>query len=166
MLIKARELTIAKKVSFERCAIEDFKAEDESFDVIFSSLALHYVEDLNATFHKASKLLKSKGYFCYSVEHPIFTSNSSQDWHYQNGEIQHWPLDNYFHEGLRKTEFLGSEVVKYHRTLETHITTLLAQGFEIRSVSEPKPSNEMIEKMGWQDELRRPMMLIITAMKK
>ena len=166
MLEKARELTDKGNVTFERCAIEDFDAEDESFDVIFSSLALHYVADLRSVFHRAFKLLKPKGVICYSVEHPIFTSNSSQDWYYEKSKIQHWPLDNYFHEGERKTEFLGSEVIKYHRTIETHISTLLSEGFEIRSVLEPKPSEEMVEKMGWQDELRRPMMLIITAVKK
>ncbi|AEX21756.1 bifunctional 2-polyprenyl-6-hydroxyphenol methylase/3-demethylubiquinol 3-O-methyltransferase UbiG [Vibrio sp. EJY3] len=166
MLEKARELTDKGNVTFERCAIEDFDAEDESFDVIFSSLALHYVADLRSVFHRAFKLLKPKGVICYSVEHPIFTSNSSQDWYYEKSKIQHWPLDNYFHEGERKTEFLGSEVIKYHRTIETHISTLLSEGFEIRSVLEPKPSDEMVEKMGWQDELRRPMMLIITAVKK
>lgn len=115
---------------------------------------------------KASKLLKSKGVLCYSVEHPVFTSNSSQDWYYENNKIKHWPLDNYFLEGERKTTFLGSEVIKYHRTIETQISTLLSEGFEIRSVLEPKPSDEMVEKMGWHDELRRPMMLIITAVKK
>lgn len=166
MLEKARELTDKGNVTFERCAIEDFDAEDESFDVIFSSLALHYVADLRSVFHRAFKLLKPKGVICYSVEHPIFTSNSSQDWYYEKSKIQHWPLDNYFHEGERKTEFLGSEVIKYHRTIETHISTLLSEGFEIRSVLEPKPSDEIVEKMGWQDELRRPMMLIITAVKK
>ena len=166
MLEKARELTDKGNVTFERCAIEDFDAEDGSFDVIFSSLALHYVEDLRSVFQKSFKLLKSKGVICYSVEHPIFTSNSSQDWYYEKSKIQHWPLDNYFHEGERKTEFLGSEVIKYHRTIETHISTLLSEGFEIRSVLEPKPSEEMVEIMGWQDELRRPMMLIITAVKK
>ncbi|EMB7846559.1 class I SAM-dependent methyltransferase [Vibrio vulnificus] len=166
MLQKARELTDNKNVVFEQCAIEDFQAEEASFDVIFSSLALHYVEDLNSVFSKASKLLKLGGVLCYSVEHPVFTSNSSQDWHCDNGKTQHWPLDNYFHEGQRATKFLGSEIVKYHRTIETHISTLLSEGFEIRAVLEPKPSNEMVERMGWHDELRRPMMLIITAVKK
>lgn len=166
MLMKARELTDKGKVTFEQCAIEDFEADEASFDVIFSSLALHYVEDISSVFHKASKLLKSKGVLCYSVEHPIFTSNSSQDWHYENSKVQHWPLDNYFHEGQRVTEFLGSEVIKYHRTIEHHISALLSEGFEILAVLEPKPSDEMVEKMGWHDELRRPMMLIIKAIKK
>lgn len=166
MLQKARELIDKENVTFEQCAIEDFDANEASFDVIFSSLALHYVEDLSSVFLKASKLLKSKGVLCYSVEHPVFTSNSSQDWYYENNKIKHWPLDNYFLEGERKTIFLGSEVIKYHRTIETQISTLLSEGFEIRSVLEPKPSDEMVEKMGWHDELRRPMMLIITAVKK
>ena len=46
MLNKARELTTGRNVTFEQCAIEDFDAVDGSFDVVFSSRALHYVEDL------------------------------------------------------------------------------------------------------------------------
>ncbi|WP_105901553.1 class I SAM-dependent methyltransferase [Vibrio gangliei] len=166
MLAKAKALTTANNVEYQQCAIEDFTAEPGSLDVIFSSLALHYVEDLASVFRKSAELLKTGGVLCYSVEHPIFTSNASQDWHYQDGQIQHWPLDNYFHEGLRKTSFLGSEVVKYHRTMESHITLLLDSGFDIQAVVEPKPSDKLVEEMGWHDELRRPMMLIIEAMKK
>lgn len=57
-------------------------------------------------------------------------------------------------------------MVKYHRTIETHVMALLKAGFEITALIEPAPTAEMIEKMGWQDELRRPKMLIIKAKKK
>lgn len=75
-------------------------------------------------------------------------------------------MDHYFAEGQRETQFLGNHVVKYHRTIEIHVMALLKAGFEITALIEPLPSDEMIEKMGWQDERRRPMMLIIKAKKK
>ena len=107
------------------------------------------------------------GDFIFSVEHPIFTANNEQDWYYnKNGEIQHWPVDNYQYEGIRTPKFLGEEVIKYHRTLETYINTLIQNGFVITKISEPIPPQHMIDSLpGFKDELRRPMFLMISAKK-
>lgn len=67
----------------------------------------------------------------------------------------------------RKSVFLGEEVTKYHRTLTTYLGALAANGFEIIAVEEPQPSGELLNTVpGMRDELRRPMMLIISARKK
>lgn len=102
------------------------------------------------------------------MEHPVFTAQGRQDWHYDgSGGIMHWPVDGYFAEGPRKAVFLGEEVTKYHRTLTTYLGALAANGFEIIAVEEPQPSGELLNTVpGMRDELRRPMMLIISARKK
>lgn len=52
------------------------------------------------------------------MEHPVFTSQGTQDWWYdEKGEILHFPVDNYYYEGPRQANFLGEQVTKYHRTL-------------------------------------------------
>lgn len=63
--------------------------------------------------------------------------------------------------------FLGEEVVKYHKTLTTYINSLLQTGFEICELIEPEPSKIMLDTIPeMKDELRRPMMLLISAKKK
>ncbi len=167
MIEKAKALTHSSIIRYERKAIEDFEAVAGSFEVVLSSLTLHYIRDLAPIFVKVSKLLVSGGNLCYSVEHPVFTSMEQQDWCYdEDGKISHWPVDGYFQEGLRRTNFLGAEVIKYHRTVESHFRALSAGGFSVENLAEPLPSNEKIKKMGWQDEIRRPMMLIIRAVKR
>lgn len=167
MLEKARQLNTAKNVVYQHSSIENFSAEAASFDLIISSLALHYVQDLDAVFEKAAQLLVPHGELYYSVEHPVFTSRAQQDWIYSHEKQPlYWPVDHYFEEGQRETQFLGTYVMKYHRTIETHVMALLKAGFEITALIEPLPSDAMMEKMGWQDERRRPMMLIIKAKKK
>jgi len=167
MLEQAQHLCATKNIRYQQSAIETFNAEAASFDLIMSSLALHYIQDLDAVFEKAAHLLAPKGELYYSVEHPVFTARAQQDWIYDHEKQPlYWPVDHYFEEGQRETQFLGAHVVKYHRTIETHIMALLKAGFEITALIEPSPTAEMIEKMGWQDELRRPMMLIIKAKKK
>ena len=89
-------------------------------------------------------------------------------WYYdQDGKRAHWPVDRYFSEGKRTAVFLGEEVVKYHKTLTTYINSLLQTGFEICELIEPQPSEMMLDTIPeMQDELRRPMMLLISAKKK
>ena len=89
------------------------------------------------------------------------------DWYYdENGNILHFPVDNYYYEGKRKAVFLGEEVVKYHRTLTTYLNTLLTHGFELSQVVEPQPPESMLHIPGMLDEMRRPMMLIVSARKR
>jgi ubiquinone/menaquinone biosynthesis C-methylase UbiE len=43
----------------------------ETFDVILSSLVLHYVEDLTETFREWSRLLRPSGTLVFPTHHPI-----------------------------------------------------------------------------------------------
>lgn len=168
MLNEARSRTESKAVQYIRMPIEDIDFPPDSFDVAVSSLAFHYIESFGMICSKVSQCLASGGDFVFSVEHPVFTAHGTEDWYYDSqGNKLHWPVDRYFEEGIRKTVFLGEEVYKYHKTLTTYVNTLLQSGFEIRGLVEPEPAAPMLEGTpGMQDELRRPMMLLIAARKK
>jgi len=167
MLQVAREKTDAK-IRYLQLPIEDINFAKASFDVVMSSLAFHYIQSFDEVVKKISHTLRAGGDFVFSVEHPVFTSHGIQDWIYnEKGEILYFPIDNYFYEGERNSNFLGERVIKYHRTLTTYIELLLSNGFEITGVVEPRPSDYLLESVpGMKDELRRPMMLIISARKK
>lgn len=167
MLDIAKQKTAYPEVSYLCAAMEDIDFPDGSFDIVLSSLALHYIENFDVIAKKVFKFLKPQGGFVFSVEHPVFTSYGTQDWYYsENGTILHFPVDNYYYEGKRHARFLGEEVIKYHKTLTTYINGLLSNGFQIKAVVEPKPPEEMIETVpGMKDEMRRPMMLIVSAFK-
>ena len=57
-------------------------------------------------------------------------------------------------------------MVKYHRTLTTYLNTLLENGFDLQNIIEPQPPVDMMELPGMEDEMRRPMMLIVRAQKR
>lgn len=167
MLGIARELTDDPGISYIQLPIEDIEFDEEQFDLVLSSLALHYIRSYGEVCAKVFRYLKPGGRFVFSVEHPIFTSREAQDWHYDNqGNILHWPVDDYQHEGLRTTTFLTDHVVKYHRTLSTYLKELIRAGFAIRAVEEPVPSDDMLAANPvMRDEWRRPMFLIVAAQK-
>lgn len=167
MLDRARQLAEGLPLDYIQAPIEDIQFEDEAFDTILSSLALHYVSDFQSVSDKVYRFLTAGGSFVFSVEHPIFTAQGSQDWYYDEDGIRiHWPVDNYHAEGLRRPKFLGQEVVKYHRTLSTYINGLVQSGFTIESVEESHVTEEMLkENPGFKDENRRPMFLLVAARK-
>lgn len=167
MIQTARTINAAPSIEYRRVAMEDLDFPERSFDVVLSSLALHYVEAFAPLVRNISKWLVSGGSFVFSVEHPVFTSYGTQDWYYdENGEILHFPVDNYYDEGPREAIFLGETVIKYHRTVTTYLNTLLQNGFVLRHIIEPQPPEDMLELEGMKDELRRPMMLLVAAVKQ
>ncbi|MCI9415154.1 MAG: class I SAM-dependent methyltransferase [Clostridiales bacterium] len=168
MLEGARSRTDSSAVRYVRAAFEDIDFPAGSFDVVISSLAFHYTPDFSRICAKVRECLTAGGDFVFSVEHPVFTACGTQDWVYDGeGKPLHWPVDRYFIEGKRETRFLGEEVVKYHKTLTTYVHTLLTGGFELTGLVEPQPAPELLHTVpGMEEELRRPMMLLVAARKR
>ncbi len=168
MLDEAKSKTGSEKIQYLCLPMEDIEFEPDSFEVVISSLAFHYIQSFENIADKINKFLTLGGDFVFSVEHPVFTANGSQDWYYDNqGKRLHWPVDRYFEEGDRKAVFLGEEVIKYHKTLSSYLNTLIKAGFEITGIVEPKPEEKLLNTSAeMMDELRRPMMLLISARKK
>ena len=166
MLEGARTRNRNPRIVYERVAMEDIHYLPDSFDVVISSLALHYVEDFPLVCRKVYDCLTDGGYFVFSCEHPIFTAYGTQDWYTdEKGNILHWPVDRYFQEGERTAHFLDCDVTKFHKTLTTYINTLLQLGFTLTGLVEPEPDPRLMDVPGMKDELRRPMMLLVSARK-
>lgn len=167
MLKRASEINADKSIQYRCCAMEDLCFDGETFDIVLSSLAMHYVADFKSLASKIYTWLKKGGVFVFSVEHPVYTANKTQDWYYdKDGNILHFPVDNYYYEGKRDVVFLGERVIKYHRTLTAYLETLLHNGMRIQHVIEPMPPQEMRELPEMREEMRRPMMLLISAIKE
>lgn len=166
MIEVANKKNSDEKIIYDCKAMEDLVFQPEAFDIVLSSLALHYIEDYQKLIQNISLWLKDGGILIFSVEHPVFTSNGTQDWYYdENGIILHFPVDNYYYEGEREAIFLGEKVKKYHRTLTTYLNTLLQNGFVLQNIIEPQPPENMMNIPGMKDEMRRPMMLLVSAKK-
>jgi SAM-dependent methyltransferase len=167
MLARAKATTDDPGIEYRRSAIEDIDFLANEFDVVISSLALHYVERFDFVCQNVDRCLISAGAFVFSVEHPIFTALAAQEWcRGPKGDRLHWPVDNYQQEGPRRTDWMADDVVKYHRTVATYINTLINFGFRISKLLEPQPIPEMlIEQPGLRDDCRRPAFLLIAAVK-
>ena len=164
MVEEAKKRNAEKQIEYRVCGIEEYEYPETMWDCVVSNLALHYIEDIESVFQKVHRTLKPGGIFLFNIEHPVFTAGVGQDWVYtQEGKPQYWPVDNYFIPGERNTRFLGCDVAKQHHTLTQILMGLLNNGFLLEAVEEAKPSGEMMGIPGLEDELRRPMMLLVKA---
>ncbi len=165
MLARARE--DQARIEYIHLAIEDARFDPASFDVVTSSLAFHYVERFDLICANVARWIVAGGTFAFSVEHPIFTALAEQWFLREDGSRAHWPVDNYRAEGIRSTRWFVDGVIKFHRTVETYINTLIDCGFEIARLLEPEPTAEAIrERPKLIDECRRPPFLLISARKR
>ncbi|MBO9632178.1 MAG: class I SAM-dependent methyltransferase [Chitinophagaceae bacterium] len=168
MLEQARATTQDPAIDYKQMAIEDIDFAPATFDLVFSSLALHYVQPYAAVCNKIHSMLKPGGSFVFSVEHPVFTAIDAQDWYLDDkGNRLHWPVDNYQDESIRHTNFLGHQVIKYHRTFSTWLNALISAGFSITRIGEPAPNAQTLKQYPeMKDEVRRPIFLLIAATKE
>ena len=168
MIEEAKKRNASPCIDYRCMAIEDFDFLPDSFDVVVSSLTFHYLESFDDICRKVNTCLVKGGIFVFSVEHPVFTAYGSQNWYYgEDGKPMHWPVDHYFKEGKRKAVFLGEEVVKFHKTLTTYVNGLIKTGFRVTALIEPEPDRALFDAIpGMEDELRRPMMLLVSSVKE
>jgi len=167
MLARAKEETNDPAIQYRRCAIEEIDFADGQFEVVISSLALHYLRSVDVVYRNVSRWLTTGGAFVFSVEHPVFTAMAAQQWCLTpTGERRHWPIDDYHEEGQRHTNWMADDVIKFHRTTATYVNTAIDSGFRITKLLEPAPTAEMLDRSPeWKDERRRPMFMLIAAVK-
>lgn len=164
MLAQARSMTADPGISYEKADLERLQLPVGSFDVAYSSLALHYVENLGRLFEQINRATVSGGRLVFSVEHPLFTAPSCPDWIGGAGGRRVWPLDGYLSEGPRSTDWLAKGVIKQHRTIATYLNLLIAAKFTILHVEEWGPTPEQIAAHpSWALERERPAFLLISA---
>jgi SAM-dependent methyltransferase len=167
MLERARSFDLEKSsgITYECKNLETITLEPAAYDLVYSSLTLHYLSSIEPLFMQTFGSLRPNGRFIFSIEHPTMTAPSDPAFkRAENGHV-FWPLNNYIEEGLRETEWLGtSGVKKYHRTVETYLMSLIKCGFVLTAVLESWDGMERsttADKEDWGGH--KPFFLIVAA---
>ena len=166
MIDKALKENKGENIHYMVCSLDEYAYPKETYDFVLSNLVLHYIEDLEKIYQNVYRTLKPGGCFLFNIEHPVFTAGIKEDWIYDENENPlYWAIDNYYYPGKRETIFLGEKVVKQHHTLTQIINPLLQTGLRIEAIEEAMPPENMMHLPGMKDEMRRPMMLLVKAVK-
>ncbi|MHB1302749.1 MAG: methyltransferase domain-containing protein [Acidiphilium sp.] len=164
MLARATATTTGIGIRYELADMERLELPFAAFDLAFSSLALHYVEDAGRLMAVVHRALKPGGSFVFSTEHPIYMAPTDPQWLTDADGRKLWPVDRYLAEGRRVTDWLAKGVVKHHRTLGTTLNLLIRSGFTIAHVEEFGPSDAQIAaNPDLAEERERPMFLLVAA---
>jgi SAM-dependent methyltransferase len=134
-------------------------ATSAAFDLVFSALTLHYIEDWRLLFREFFRILRANGMVVFSVNHPIYDSETRQTSVYYDTELCEMVWKN-FGEPYPK-------ITIYRRPFSAIINPILEAGFRLDMVSEPQPlpeyqTNSPAEYERW---MRNPSLLLARAIK-
>lgn len=159
MIAIARREMPAERVSLHIADLGeplDFLA-DSSFDLVFSSLVVHYLEDLNRLFAEFARLLQPGGYLVFSTHHPY------EDHRLHGG--------SYFETRLiTETWRMRGEpftVSFYCRPLSAITEALARAGFLIERMTEALPTEDyrLADPESYARRLENPSFLCVRARK-
>jgi SAM-dependent methyltransferase len=124
---------------------------DRSIDIVLSSLAIPYVQDLRPVFIEFRRVLRRDGCLVLSTHHP-FT-----DWQWSD-------LPDYYSTGV--VEDLWNEGVVHRfwrRTMEELLGSLFQAGFLLDGYLEPAPSDDVLSQFPDEDVSRTPNFVFLRA---
>lgn len=164
MLERAARSNAHPAIAYRRADLETIALPESTFDLIYSSLTLHYVENLAALMASVHRALKPGGRFVFSIEHPVYMAPRHPAFDIDSEGRRFWPLDGYQNEGPRVTNWLADGVIKQHRTMGTLVNMLIDCGFTLKRLIEWGPTQEQLDAMpALAEEIERPMMLLVAA---
>ncbi|MFP4050847.1 MAG: class I SAM-dependent methyltransferase [Thermoplasmata archaeon] len=131
--------------------------EDESIEIIISSLTLHYLKDWDRVMKEFSRILVDEGKLAFSVHHPFM-------------DYSYFDVDDYFEIKLLQDEW-GEPKVKvefYRRPLSEIIRPVTENGFVIEKITEPMPNDKFKEKNleAYERLTKKPQFLFVRARKE
>jgi SAM-dependent methyltransferase len=129
---------------------------DATFDLVLSSLVLHYQADLSPVFAECARLLRPSGTLVFSTHHPVHDEVSILDPGYLNAELieEDWG-------------WLTTKMRYYRRPLRDLTEPLADAGFVIERLCEPTPGEELKlrDPKGYDRLCRLPAFIFVRARK-
>ncbi len=169
MINETNKIAVKGKLEFKVMAMEEIDQIHKKFDMVVSSLAFHYVKDFEKLIKDISNLLKPNGLLVFSQEHPmrvcrVYTNEQSKQ---VDIDGKHYFLiSDYQNMGKRVYNWNGTNVEKYHRTMEYIINTLCNSNLNIEHIMPSYATQKaikLVDKYKYQADL--PYYLYIRAKK-
>lgn len=146
----AQEVLSNSNVNLVNCTSFELKKES-LYDVAFSHLVAHVVDDLPNFFQSIGEHLIKGGHFIFSIPHPCFYNDYKgffgDEYNYMTPMTK-----NVSFTITKDAENTISGVPYHHRPLSEYINKLVGSGFAIDGFDETYPDDEIQEKYGarWQ----------------
>lgn len=137
--------------------MEKLDFEENSFDYVFSSLTIHYVQDYKPTLKSLYKILKPQGRFLFSTTHPILKCAQVTDdgitktriigyiKHKDTGEYE--AIGNYLQDSKLENMVLDEDLIvtQYHKSISSITADIKDSGFVITDILEPAAGKDFLD---------------------
>lgn len=167
------------RIEFHVMNMEKLEFPDNSFDYIYSSLAMHYVDNWVKPLMEIRRVLKNKGIFLFSTHHPVKWGAEKLREISQKTFLMGYSINkkdktckiygDYLN--TRKIEdiwFGDFKVSYYYKSMSSIITDIIKSKFEIIDFIEPKAidSARKTEKVFWEVHQKIPLFMIFELKNK
>ena len=150
--------------NMDMCLLDELDSEP-LFDLVYSSLAFHYIEDFDKLCADIYMRLLPGGTLLFSQEHPLNTAEGFYNKN-EDGSVVSYTVFNYNRPRKREVSWFVDGVVKFHRPMAMILNALSHAGFIIEEVCEPVPQPWALQKRpALIKEWTKPCFLIIRARK-
>jgi ubiquinone/menaquinone biosynthesis C-methylase UbiE len=142
-------------IEYHEMDMEKLDFPDSSFDLAYSSLAIHYVDDWTLSLKEAYRILRPNGKYVFSCGHPV---DSGVGYEIIDG-VKYALLGRKVDQNTRERTVYGdylaadsngvkpvtgiladSEITVFHRPISKMIEEILASSFNIEKLVEPQPA--------------------------
>ncbi|WP_270180764.1 class I SAM-dependent methyltransferase [Alkalihalobacillus sp. CinArs1] len=157
-MIQAAKRRVGENADFiQHDLTKSLPFKDESFDLIVSSLTLHYLKDWDTVFAEFKRVLKPGGELIFSVHHPFM-------------DFTRFNVNDYFETTILTDTWKKPEVtidVTFYRRAMQDIVNVVTRYFTLKKLIEPKPAKIMQEKepKSYEYLMTNPHFLIVKACK-
>jgi len=115
----------------DMCNLREIKSNSQ--DIVFSAYSLQYIGNLRKCFKEVYRVLKVKGFFVFSLEHPFFYTldrkgEKIKQSYFEDSEIVE---DDFWPDGSKHT-FVG-----YSHKIQDLFDALVQSGFFVEKIIEP-----------------------------
>lgn len=147
---------------------------DAEFDLVFTSTALHYVENVSGVMREAARVMKPEAMLIASMLHPMSTACFPAIGSEGDG-IPDLCEARYFGEPLRaiRNPWLdygevsgeGRRILSYHHTASDYFNAIKSAGLVVTDLREPEPPEEFaaINANRHEEAMRVPVYMIFKA---
>jgi len=166
-------------LEFQVMDMENLDFSPESFDFVYSSLVMHYVDSWDNTLDSISKILKKGGSFIFSTHHPVWWSAERTRTDKERTSILGYKkiketnscevYGDYLNTRKIDDVWFGDFKVSYvHRSIEEILKDILKSNFELIDYLEPKAIEKCknIDPVFWEIHQKIPIFMIFELKNK
>lgn len=147
-------------IRYQVASATELPFEAATFDFATAFMCLMDVSDLEKALAEAHRVLKPNGFLQFSIVHPCFNTHHRRNLRRPDGVTYAIEVGQYFDKINRFEEWIfGAAPMElrnqyrpfripiFHHTLSEWVNLLIATGFAIEGMYEPRPSDELVAQM-------------------